>query len=60
MNPRLSVPLFLSLAASVPAQVGKPMPALEVDRIFNFDAMKLKRLDQLRGSAVLVDYWQTW
>jgi hypothetical protein len=36
------------------------MPGMEVDQSFNFDAMKLKNIDQLRGSAVFVEYWQTW
>jgi hypothetical protein len=48
------------LAATLPAQVGKPMPGMEVDQSFNFDTMKLKNIDQLRGSAVFVEYWQTW
>lgn len=48
------------LAAALPAQVGKPMPPLEVEQIYNFDAMALKRVDQLRGSVVFVEYWQTW
>lgn len=48
------------LAAALPAQVGKPMPSLEVDQVFNFSAMPLKQIDQLQGSVVFLDYWQTW
>lgn len=48
------------LAAVLPAQVGKPMPSLEVEQIYNFSAMQLKRIDQLRGSVVFLEYWQTW
>jgi hypothetical protein len=49
-----------TLAGNLSAQVGRPMPALDMDRVYNFDALKLKRLAQLRGSAVYVLYWQTW
>ena len=58
---RTPAPLLLvALAAALPAQVGQPMPGLEVDHYFNFDAMKLKNIAQLRGSAVFLEYWQTW
>jgi hypothetical protein len=52
--------ILFTLAAALPAQVGQPMPALEVDTSYNFDAFKLKRVDQLRGSVVFLEYWQTW
>ena len=60
MRTQLSCLLAGALAAALPAQVGKPMPGLEVDHVYNFDAMKLKSIAQLRGSAVLIEYWQTW
>lgn len=47
-------------AAAAPPQVGSPMPSLAVHKAYNFDAFKLRNLDQLRGCAILLDYWQTW
>ena len=52
--------ILFTLATALPAQVGQPMPSLEVDTSYNFDAFKLKRVDQLRGSVVFLEYWQTW
>lgn len=60
MRSHLSCLLAGALAGALPAQVGKPMPGLEVEQAFNFDALKLKQIAQLRGSAVLIEYWQTW
>ena len=60
MRTHLSCLLAGVIASAIPAQVGKPMPGLEVDASYNFDVMKLKNIAQLRGSAVLIDYWQTW
>ena len=60
MRIRLSCLLSGALAGVVPAQVGKPMPELEADYVYNFDAFELKRIAQLRGSAVFLEYWQTW
>jgi hypothetical protein len=50
----------LALAAVMPAQVGKPMPSLEIDRLFNLEGAKPKNFEQLRGSTILLEYWQTW
>ncbi|HLQ36780.1 MAG TPA: hypothetical protein VK348_03190 [Planctomycetota bacterium] len=46
-------------AAGLPAQVGKPMPSLEINKLYNLDA-KPKNITDLRGSAVFIEYWQTW
>jgi hypothetical protein len=56
----LSLPAVLfALAGAALAQVGQPMPGLEIDKTFNFD-LKAKSVDQLRGAAVFIEYWQTW
>ena len=60
MRTHLSCLLAGALAGALPAQAGKPMPGLEVDHVYNFDALKLKEIAQLRGSAVYIDYWRTW
>jgi hypothetical protein len=60
MRSQLSCLLVGALAAALPAQVGKPMPGLEADNVYNFSAMKLKQIAQLHGSAVFIEYWATW
>ena len=58
---KLVIPgIVVLLATSLSAQVGQPMPPLEIDAAYNFDSFKLKRLDQLAGKVVFVEYWQTW
>ena len=59
MRTHLSCLLAGALAGALPAQ-GKTMPGLEVDHVYNFDALKLREIAQLRGSAVYIDYWRTW
>lgn len=49
-----------ALAFAAPAQVGDPVPEIEADAVYNFDALRLKELSQLRGSAIFLEYWATW
>ena len=49
-----------ALALPAPAQVGNPVPEVEADAVYNFDALRLRRLSQLRGSAIFLEYWATW
>ena len=61
MHNLLTHAVLFALAGAATAQVGQPMPGLEVDKTFNFNYdLKVKRVDQLHGAAVFVEYWQTW
>ena len=57
--------LLLAALAQAPAlraqaNVGKEAPSLTPDVWLNFKEFHGKSFTQLRGSAVLLDYWQTW
>ncbi len=39
---------------------GDQAPELEIDTWFNFDKAIGDTLKDLRGSAVFIEYWQTW
>lgn len=51
----------LVLAATLTAQVevGGDAPEFEFDSRFNFGDMQAQKLSQLRGSAVLLEFWGT-
>jgi hypothetical protein len=52
------LPALLTIAA--PAQeAGQPAPDIEWRATFNFGQIKNQRLSQLRGSAVLLEFWGT-
>jgi thiol-disulfide isomerase/thioredoxin len=57
----LSAALAAALAAALPAQaVGTQAPDLEFQKTFNFGRLKVNKLSDLRGSAVLLEFWATW
>ncbi len=53
--------LLATLAApSLRAQAGRDAPEMTADVWLNFKEFRGKSLSQLRGSALLLEYWQTW
>ena len=62
MASRLAVAFAIAaLTAVAPAQmVGEPAPDIQWQSTFNFGSMKKQKLSELRGSAVLVEFWATW
>lgn len=52
--------LLAALAAGLPAQkVGQDAPDIEFRTTLNFGEIKNQTLWQLRGSAVLLEFWGT-
>lgn len=54
----LLVPAFLA-AAVMAQQPGQPAPDIEWQATINFGKVKSQKLSQLRGSAVLLEFWGT-
>jgi hypothetical protein len=62
-NPLLPLGLVAGLlAAGLPAQpaIGSDAPEIEFTDTLNFGRVKAKKLSDLRGSAVLIEFWATW
>jgi hypothetical protein len=64
-RPLTSAALVLAALAQGPVlpsqdKVGSEAPELKADAWLNFKEFRGKDLSQLRGSAVLLEYWATW
>jgi hypothetical protein len=57
-----SLPLLGLLAAALPAQLGAGVaaPEIEFSGTLNLGKVRAQKLSDLRGSAVLIEFWATW
>ncbi len=58
MNQALATVVLLAAATLLPAQkAGEPAADFAFGTSFNFGKIKAKKLSELRGAAVLLEFW---